>query len=168
VGRFALTLLVLAPAVARSAPFSLELGFGGGIGYASRAGIYRDDIVFTLRMGVGIGRRVAVDFGLSEDTERIEPAIRVGARVRPFATAFWTDHWSPYLRGELAIVGGSHLGSNYDLTAGIGNWGRFAPHRWPWLAWFVEIDFVTRVGEVDTLSTRLTAGVALTTRSFWR
>ena len=145
-------------------PLSLDVALGSGIGYASRSLVYRDDDVLTLRMGIGVGRHVALDVGMSEDLARIEPAIRLGTRVRPFAPSFWTERWSPYVRGELAIVGGSHLSSNYDFVIGFGNWGRILR----WLAWFAEIDIVPRVGEVDTLSTRLEAGLAVTTSTFWR
>jgi hypothetical protein len=158
VGVSALIVVLLA-----APPLSLDVAFGGGYGYAHRAGMYRDDDVFTLRAGLGVGRHFAVDFGFSEDTARIEPAIRIGTRVRPFAPSFWTDRWSPYVRGELAIVGGSHLSSNYDFVIGFGNWGRI----WHWLAWFAEIDLVPRVGEVDTMAVRFDAGLAVTTRTFW-
>jgi hypothetical protein len=150
-------------AVLAAPPLSLDVAFGGGWGYASRAGVYGDDDTFTLRLGIGVGRHFALDVGLSEDTARFEPAFRLGTRWRPFSPSFWTDHWSPYVRGELAIVGGSHFGSNYDFVIGFGNWGRIVR----WLAWFAEIDIVPRVGEVDTLSTRLEAGLALTAGSFW-
>jgi hypothetical protein len=138
------------------------------VGYARRAGIYRDDKVWSLRLGFGVGRHVALDAGFSEDSERLEMAARAGVLVRPFASSFFTDYWSPYLRGEVALVGASHLGSNYDLVLGIGHWGRFAPTRFPWLAWFIETSTVQRIGEVDTLAVRLEGGLAVTTASFWR
>jgi hypothetical protein len=159
VGRFALVLLLLAPAAAAAAPFSLELGFGTGIGWARRSGMYRDDDVLTLRIGEALGRRASIDFGISEDTERIEPAFRLGGRWRPF----WTAHWSAYLRGELAFVGGSHFGSNYDLLVGVGHFWRLSR----WLAAFVETDVVSRTGEVGTLSNRFEAGLSLTAPTFW-
>jgi hypothetical protein len=149
-------------------PLSLEVAFGGGVGYAKLADLYRDDDVWSLRLGFALGRRVALDVGISEDSERVEPAIHLGARVRPFSPGWWSPHWSPYVRGDFAIVGASHLGSNFDLTGGLGNWGRFAPQRFPYLAWFIEVDTVLRTGELTTLSERITAGLAFTSPRFWR
>jgi len=160
VGRAAVALLLFAPAAAAAAPLSLELGAGSGFGWGRLSGIYRDDDVVTLRLGIGLGRHVSIDVGLSEDTERIEPALRLGGRWRPF----WTAHWSAYLRGELAFVGASHLGSNYDLLVGVGHFWRLRP----WLAAFVETDVVSRTGEVGTIANRFEVGFCLTARSFWR
>jgi hypothetical protein len=160
VDRVALALLLLAPAAAAAAPLSLQLGLGGGIGWARRSGMYRDDDVLTLRIGMAIGRRATIDFGISEDAERIEPAFRLGGRWRPF----WSGRWSAYLRGELAFVGGSHFGSNYDLLVGVGHFWRLSR----WLAAFVETDVVSRTGEVGTISNRIEGGFCLTAPTFWR
>jgi hypothetical protein len=127
----------------------------------------RDDGIVTLRFGVGIGRFVAADVGVSEDTARIEPALRLGARVRPWEGACWRARWQSYVRGELAIVGATYIGSNYDLVLGVGHWARLADPV-PWLAWYAELDGVARVGDVDTLALRVQVGLAFTTASFWR
>ena len=156
--------MTLASAVAQAAPLSFTVGFGGGIGYERLAGVYRDDGVISLRLGIAIKDHFAIDLGLSEDLERIEPAAHVGARYRPWTT----EYWSPYLRGDFAVVGASHIGSNFDLTFGAGFWGRLFPKRFPWIAWFIEADSVGRVGELVTWSARAETGFELTAPSFWR
>jgi hypothetical protein len=144
---------------AAAAPLSLELGAGDGIGYASRAGSYRDDGVVSLRLGIGLNCRTALDVGLSGDLERIEPGLHVGTRVRMFELP-----WLPYLRGDVALIGGSKLGSNFDLAVGIGVWNRLARR----FAWYVELDAIGRVGEVETLTARVEIGLAFATLAFWR
>jgi hypothetical protein len=148
-------------------PISFQLGGGGGIGWAHRAGWYRDDNLVELRFGVGIGDFVALDAGVSEDTARIEPALRIGARVRPWEGACWRARWSPYLRGEVALVGASQLGSNYDLLAGVGHWGQVS-RQVAWLGWYAELDGIARVGEYDSWSLRVAVGVSFATPTFWR
>jgi hypothetical protein len=157
--------LTTLPPVLHAAPLSLDLGFGSGIGYARLASLYRDDNTLSVRLGIAPWRRVSIDLGFSEDLERIEAAFHTGVRVRPLRPS---RRWSPVLRGDIALVGASHFGSNVDLTVGVGHWGRLAPDRFPWVAWFVDLDTVVRVGEVSTLSERLEVGLAFTTRSFWR
>jgi hypothetical protein len=161
-GRLALVLLLTSVAHA-APPLSLQLGFSGGAQWAERSGWVRDDSVLALRGGMGIGDFVALDVSLAEDLERIEPSFGVGARVRPWAGACWAARFAPYLRAEVAVVGASHLASNYDLLAGVGHWGRLGAT----LAWFAELDVVARVGEYDAVSARIEAGLAIATASFW-
>src|SRR5205085_106456 len=80
---------------------------------------------------------------LAEDLDRVEPAFGVGARVRPWAGPCWPAHLSPYVRAQLSVAAASHFGSNYDLLAGAGHWGRVTR----WLHWFAEVDTIARVGE---------------------
>jgi hypothetical protein len=153
-----------APAAAADPALSLQLGGAGGVGYASLAGLYEDDDFVALRFGVGIGRFVAADLSIHEDVARIEPAIGLGARVRLWDGACWCARWSPYVRGEVAAVGASHVGSNYDLTVGIGHWGRLTR----WLGWYGEVDAIARAGEVQTWSLHVEVGAAVQTPGFWR
>ncbi len=157
-GRAALIAIACAPLTAHAGQLSLQLGLGSGIGWASRAGLYRDDAIGVLRFGIGVGRFLAIDAGVSEDAERIEAALRLGVRIKLFAPECWQDHFAPYLRGELAVVGASHLGSNYDALVGLGHWGQLASA----FAWYGEADAVVRLGEVETVSARLELGIALT------
>ena len=69
-------------------------------------------------------------------------------RVRPTCAPWF------YVRGDVALVGASHLGSNYDLTSGAGAWYRLSD----WFAVEVEADLVVRVGELDTQSLRAGGG----------
>jgi hypothetical protein len=162
-GRLALVLLLTSVAHA-APPLSLQLGFSGGAQWAERSGWVRDDTSLALRGGLGVGDFVALDVSLAEDLERVEPSFGVGARVRPWAGACWTARFSPYLRAQVAVVGASHLASNYDLLAGIGHWGHFGASG---LAWFAEVDVVARVGDYDAVSVRGEAGLAVATASFW-
>ena len=139
------------------APVTLTLGLSDGIGHARLAGWYDDEEALSLRVGLEVHPRVAIDAGFSEDLERIEAGFHLGARVRPLDMPWF------YLRGDVALVGASHLGSNYDLTAGAGAWHRLCP----WAAVEVEIDLTARVGELDTQSIRASAGVAIASPSFW-
>ena len=167
-GRAAVALLAVTAARAFADPaLSAQLGGAGGVGYASLAGAYRDDNLVALRFGIGIGRFLATDLAFSEDTDRIEPAVRLGARVRPWEGECWLARWSPYFRGEVGFVGASHLGSNYDLTLGAGHWGHFTA-RAPWLGWYAEVDAIARVDEVETWSAHVELGISFATSSFWR
>ncbi|HEY1554374.1 MAG TPA: hypothetical protein VGF94_06035 [Kofleriaceae bacterium] len=160
--------LALASTRAQADPaLSAELGGIGGVGYANLAGAYRDDDFVAMRFGVGIGRFVAADFAIAEDVDRVEPAVHLGARVRPWAGACWRARWSPYFRADVAAVGATHLGSNYDLTVGAGHWGHFSAGL-PWLGWYGEVDGVARVGEVETWSLHVELGVSFATSAFWR
>ncbi len=134
-------ILVLASTPAAARPVALELGVADGLGWASRAGAYRDDGSVALRVDVALARSVGLDLALREDVERVEPAFGAGAR-------FAVDR-SLYVRGELAVVGGSDLGSNYDATAAIGY-----AH-----GWYAELAAVDRFGELDTLSLHVEVGV---------
>ena len=157
-------MLVCAGRAAASPGLSLELGGNGGIGHAHLAGWYRDDEAIVLRTGLAISDFTVLDLGWSEDVDRVEPAFRLGARVRLWEGSCWRERWSPYVRGELAVVGATHVGSNYDLLAGIGHRGSFTRN----LAWYAEVDAIARVGEVETLSFHVELGVAIATASFWR
>lgn len=141
-----------------AAPLALTLAFSDGIGHAHLAGWYDDEEALSLRLAYALTGRVAIDAGLSEDLERVELGIHAGVRVRPACAAPWL-----FARGDVALVGASHLGSNYDLTAGAGAWFRLMP----WLAVEGELDVTARVGEVDTQSIRAVAGVAIASPRFW-
>ena len=167
-GRLAIAIvLAYAHAAAANPALSLAVEGNGGEVWASRTGWLRDDNVLALRLGIGIGRFTALDVQINEDLDRLEPALGVGARVRPWAGPCWGHYFSPYVRAQASIVAASHLGSNYDLLAGAGHWGDVTP-RVPWLHWFAEADVVTRVGEYETVSIRLDLGLAVATSSFWR
>ena len=167
-GRAAVAALLLcgAASVARAdvPGLSLQAGLGTGVGYASLAGAYRDDTIGGLRAGLALGPFATVDFALAEDADRIEPAVGVGARVRPWRGACWRERWTPYVRGQVSLVGASHLGANYDLLVGAGHWGRIVDR----VAWFAEVQVVTRVGEYDAVAARVEVGIAVTTLAFWR
>ena len=167
-GRLAVALILASARIAVAEPaLSLALeGNGGGV-WASRSGWLRDDDMLGLRLGIGLGRFTALDVALSEDLDRVEPAFGVGVRVRPWAGPCWGHYGSLYVRAQAAIVGASHLGSNYDLLAGAGHWGDITS-RVPWLHWFAEADVVTRVGEYTSVSIRLDVGLAVATSAFWR
>jgi len=143
-----------------AAPLALTFGLSDGIGHARLAGWYDDEEELSLRLSWAVHPRVAIDAGISENLERVEPGLHAGVRVRPLdlETAPWF-----YVRGDVALVGASHLGSNYDLTAGAGAWHRLCP----WAAVQVELDAVARVGELDTQALRLEAGVAIASPAFW-
>jgi hypothetical protein len=168
-GRIAVALFAIAAAREAGATPALSLSLDGSDGevWASRAGWVRDDAALSLRLGIGVRDFVAIDVAIAEDVERFEPSLGVGARVRPWAGPCWAARWSPYLRGQISVAAASHLGSNYDLLAGAGHWGRLTS-RAPWLHWFAELDVVARVGEYDSLSIRLDAGLAVATSTFWR
>ena len=150
--------LVATAAPASATPLDLELGIADGVGHARLAGWYRDDVVSTVRIGFGVASRLALDVGLSEDLDRIEAAVHAGARFRP------TDLPWLYVRADVALVGASHTYSNYDLMLGGGGRFRLADH----LAAYVELDGIARVGEVETLTLRVEAGVAIASAAFWR
>jgi hypothetical protein len=139
------------------APVALTLALGDGIGHAHLAGWYHDEPAILARLAIELHPRVAIDAGLSEDTDRLEAGFHLGVRVRPTCAPWF------YLRGDVALVGASHLGSNYDLTAGAGAWHRLSD----WFAVEVETDAVFRVGEVDTQALRVVAGVAIASPRFW-
>ena len=140
-------------------PVAVTLGLSDGIGHAHLAGWYDDELAIAARVAFAVHPRVAIDTGITEDTERVELGLHAGVRVRPtLACAPWF-----YLRGDVALVGASHLGSNYDLTTGAGAWYRLSD----WFAVEVEADLVLRVGELETQSLRLAAGVAIASPRFW-
>ncbi len=128
------------PVAAR--PVAVDLGFAEGIGWAERAGTYRDDGSVVLRVDAAVTDAAAIDVALREDVERLEPALGIGGR-------FALDR-SLYLRGELALIGGSNLDSNYDATAAIGY-----AH-----GWYAELAAVERFGELDTLALHVELGIA--------
>ena len=139
------------------APIAVTLALGDGIGHARLAGWYDDELAVLARIAVQVHPRVAIDAGVSEDADRLELGFHAGARVRPTCAPWF------YVRGDVALVGASHLGSNYDLTAGAGAWHRLGD----WFAAEVEVDAVLRVGELDTQSLRVVAGVAIASPRFW-
>jgi hypothetical protein len=155
-----IVLLAVSAAPASAAPLWLSLSTSGGILEERALGVARDDFQLTLRLGIGIGRHVAVSIGFDGDLERLELAARTGVLVRPFAAG----RWSPYLRAEVAIVGATHLGNDWELLGGVGILWRV--HRFA--ALFVEVDAVGRVGAVRSLADHLAAGLAVTAPSFWR
>ena len=125
-------------------PPRLSLGVSEGIGWASRAGTYRDDGAVALRATLPLHGAFALDLALHEDIERLEPAFGMGARMV-------LDHGS-YVRGELAVVGATQLGSNFDATAALGLVRD---------EFFVEVSATDRFGDVDTLGFHVEAGVSL-------
>lgn len=141
-----------------AAPLAVTLAFSDGIGHAHLAGWYDDEEDLTLRIAWAVHPRVAIDGGISEDLERVELGLHAGVRVRPACAAPWL-----FVRGDVALVGASHLGSNYDLTTGAGAWHRLLP----WLAIEGELDVTFRVGELDTQAIRAVAGVAIASPRFW-
>jgi hypothetical protein len=155
-------LALAAPAVA--APVSLQLGGEGGLFYQTLTGWIEDDTTVSLRVSTAIGDYFAIDGGLAEDLDRLEPSLELGARVRPWQGRCWHAWWSPYIRADVAAVGASHLGSNYDLLVGIGHWGKLTSR----LGWFVELDTIARVGDYDAFMLHVALGVSISTRDFWR
>ncbi len=155
-----LIVLALLSTPAAAAPLWLSLSTSGGVLEEHALGAARDDFQLTLRLGIGIRRHVALDIGFDADLERLELAARAGVMVRPVIFR----RWSPYLRAEVAIVGATHLGSDWELTGGVGMFWR--AHRWA--ALFVEVDAVGRVGAVHSLADHIAVGIALTAPSFWR
>lgn len=141
-----------------AAPLAVTLAFSDGIGHARLAGWYNDEPDLIARLAIAVHPRVAIDAGFSEDLDRVELGLHAGVRVRPACAVPWL-----YVRGDVALVGASHLGSNYDLTAGAGARYRLTP----WLAAEGEIDLVARVGELDTQAIRAVAGVAIASPRFW-
>jgi hypothetical protein len=65
------------------APIAVTLALGDGIGHAHLAGWYDDELAIAARIAVAVHPRVAVDAGISEDTERVELGVHAGVRVRP-------------------------------------------------------------------------------------
>ncbi len=164
----AIVVALVGAATAQAAPeVALELGGGDGLVWSKRTGWLRDDVAIVIGGSLAIGDYVAIDAALDEDLERIEPAFAIGARVRPWSGACWRAYFSPYARAQVALVGASLLGANYDLTVAVGHWGAIV-ERVPQLAWFVEVDLVQRVGEYDQTSVRGTLGIAVHTRAFWK
>ena len=138
-------------------PVAVTLGLSDGIGHAHLAGWYNDELAIAARVAFAVHPCVAIDTGITEDTERVELGLHAGVRVRPTVAPWF------YVRGDVALVGASHIGSNYDLTSGAGAWYRLSD----WFAVEVEADLVVRVGELDTQSFRVAAGVAIASPQFW-
>ena len=149
---------------ASAAPLSVSLDGDDGIGWAERAGTYRDDAMLALRVGLGLGDFATFDTAVGYDLEHLEAALRFGSRVRLYRSPCWEDRGSLYLHGEFALVNADHLVSSYDVRAGLGHWG----HLTRWVAWFAEVDGVLRVGDYTALSARVDIGIAFETPSFWR
>jgi hypothetical protein len=139
------------------APIAVTLAFSDGIGRAHLAGWYHDEPALAARVAFAVHPRVAIDAGISDDLDRVEVGLHAGVLVRPTAIDWF------YVRGDVALVGASHLGSNYDVTGGAGAWLPMTP----WLAATVEIDATARIGEVDTQAIRLEAGVVIASDAFW-
>jgi hypothetical protein len=163
-GRVAVTLVLLTGEAAASPALSLAVDGSAGEQWAHRSGWVRDDNILGLTLGIGVRDFVAFDVAVREDTDRVEPELGLGVRVRPWTGECWTARWSPYLRAEIGAAAASHLGSNFDLIAGAGHWGRLTDH----LRWFAELDVIGRIGEYDALSLRVDAGLAVATSAFWR
>lgn len=159
-GRAVALALVAATQTAVARPITFEVGGGDGIGYASRAGVYRDDGGVSLRFGIALNCRVVLDIGATEDTARIEPGLHTGVRIRLLEPQVP----SLYLRGDVGLIAASRIGSNYDLAVGAGVRHRVSPH----IAGYVEVDTIARVGEVETLSVRIEFGLAIASLRFWR
>jgi hypothetical protein len=139
------------------APIAVTLAFSDGIGHAHLAGWYHDEPALAARVAFAVHPRVAIDAGISEDLDRVEVGLHAGVRVRPTSIDWF------YVRGDVALVGASHLGSNYDVTGGAGAWLRMTS----WVAATLEIDATARIGEVDTQAIRLEAGVVIASDAFW-
>jgi hypothetical protein len=159
-----IALIAALSGTASAAPLSVSLDADDGIGWAERAGTYRDDAMLTLRVGVGLGDFATFDTAATYDLEHLEAALRFGSRVRLYRSPCWEQLGSLYLHGEFALVNADHLVSSYDVKAGIGHWGHLAR----WAAWFAEVDGVLRVGDYTALSARIDVGIAFETPSFWR
>jgi hypothetical protein len=163
VARIAL-IIACAAGTASAAPLSVSLDGDDGIGWAERAGTYRDDAMLTLRVGLGLGDFATFDTAVTYDLEHLEAALRFGSRVRLYRSPCWEDRGSLYLHGEFGLVNADHLVSSYDVRAGLGHWG----HLTRWVAWFAEVDGVLRVGDYTAVSARVDIGIAFETPSFWR
>lgn len=163
--RAALIAIALAAAPAAADPMSIGVEGGTGVGWARRAGGYRDDTTVGLRLGFAAGDLAVVDGALSFDPDHRELALGAGARVRLARAPCWRSRGALYARAQVALVGASHLSSNYDLTAGIGHWGDVPAVSW--LHWYAELDAVARVGDYTALAARIDVGVAITSRGFW-
>jgi hypothetical protein len=154
----------LLAADAPAAPVSLQVEGEGGLYYQSLSGWLRDDTTLALRVSLGIGRFATIDVGLSEDLERVEPGIHVGTHLRPWEGSCWRARGSPYLRADFAVVGASESFNNYDITVGLGHWGKLSPR----LGWFAELDTIARIGEFDAFALHLVLGVSVSSLAFWR
>ena len=139
-------------------PVAVTLGLSDGIGHAHLAGWYDDELAIAARVAFAVHPRVAIDTGITEDTERVELGLHAGVRVRPTCAPWF------YLRGDVALVGASHLGSNYDLTTG--GRGVVPALRLVRRRGRRPISCL-RVGELETQSLRLAAGVAIASPRFW-
>lgn len=142
--RVALIALACASRVAAAEPARLALGLSDGAGWASRAGTYRDDASLALRITLPVHGAVALDLALHEDLERLEPAFGFGARLA-------LDRHC-YVRGELALVGATQIGSNFDATGALGFTSELL---------FVEVAAIDRFGDVDTLGFRAEGGISV-------
>lgn len=177
VGRLALAvaLVVLATAStagAQVAPSSLQVDGEGGLFHQARTGWLQDDNFVALRVSWALGERFAIDGGLTmdlagitaDDAARLEPALHVGGRFRPWTGRCWCARWAPYVRADVALVAASQLFSNYDFTLGVGHWGKLSPR----LGWFVELDAIERVGDYDAFALHLALGLSVSKLAFWR
>jgi hypothetical protein len=143
-----------------AAPLESAVSVEGGPVLVGRGGVVRDDTLLSLRLGVGLGRRVALQLGLDADVERLELGARLGAMVRPWLGRIA----SPYARAEVALVGKTYLGHDWELRGGVGLWLRLQR----WVAAFFEVDVVGMVSAPRSLGDHVLVGAALTAPSFWR
>jgi hypothetical protein len=68
------------------------------------------------------------------------------------------------VRADVALVGASHLFSDYDFALGIGHWGKFSPR----LGWFIELDAIERFGDCDAFALHLALGSSVSSKKFSR
>ena len=94
------------------APIAVTLGLSDGIGHAHLAGWYDDELAIAARIAFAGSPARRDRYGDHRRHRARRAGLHAGVRVRPTCAPWF------YLRGDVALVGASHLGSNYDLTTG--------------------------------------------------